>query len=234
MADDWQRSRSLWARIAYDRIFKATAETGPDVTEDRGIISFYGKAPLPAGVWVEARVRADLRWIGDDYSTRYRFRVDFALAVRDRLGRAGRWFDRLGPATALVMRAYGACPNSLPANFSVLGHHSHLHEFQAVSRISCGLSVAAVPQRRQRGAASRSLDLQEDCIERLAAGVDYDATHPPDRSGLQCVAMPADNLVDAPVGPVTPRACAGIAPIRPAPGGALAASESSTKNRRLP
>jgi len=27
-------------------------------------------------VWVETRTRADLRWIGDDYSTRYRFRLE--------------------------------------------------------------------------------------------------------------------------------------------------------------
>jgi len=85
MTDDWQRSRSLWARVGYDRIFKATAETGPDVAEDRGIVSLYGKAPLPAGVWLEARVRADLRWIGGDYSTRYRFRVEATreFTVRD-------------------------------------------------------------------------------------------------------------------------------------------------------
>jgi hypothetical protein len=36
-----------------------------------------GKAPLPADVWLEARARADLRWIGDDYSARYRLRVEF-------------------------------------------------------------------------------------------------------------------------------------------------------------
>jgi hypothetical protein len=33
-------------------------------------------APLPEEVWLESRIRADLRWIGDDYSTRYRFRLD--------------------------------------------------------------------------------------------------------------------------------------------------------------
>jgi hypothetical protein len=47
-----------------------------DVTEDRGIVSFYARAPLPAAIWLEARVRADLRWIGGEYSTRYRFRLD--------------------------------------------------------------------------------------------------------------------------------------------------------------
>ena len=76
LAEDWQRSRYLWARIGYDRVFKATDGEGAEVAEDRGIIALYAKAPLPAEVWLEARVRTDLRWIGDDYSTRYRFRVE--------------------------------------------------------------------------------------------------------------------------------------------------------------
>jgi hypothetical protein len=75
--DDWQRSRYFWARIGYDRIFNSTGGTDVKVAENRGIISFLGKAPLPAEVWLEARARADLRWIGDDYSTRYRFRIEF-------------------------------------------------------------------------------------------------------------------------------------------------------------
>jgi hypothetical protein len=76
LAEDWQRSRYLWARIGYDRVFKANDGEGAEVAEDRGIIALYAKAPLPADVWLEARVRTDLRWIGDDYSTRYRFRVE--------------------------------------------------------------------------------------------------------------------------------------------------------------
>jgi hypothetical protein len=74
--DDWQRSRYLWTRIGYDRVFKAADGARAEVSEDRGILALYAKAPLPAEVWLEARVRADLRWIGDDYSTRYRFRVE--------------------------------------------------------------------------------------------------------------------------------------------------------------
>ena len=74
--DDWQRSRYFWARIGYARIFKATGDTPGDVAENRGIVSFYAKAPMPADIWLEARARADLRWIGEDYSTRYRFRVE--------------------------------------------------------------------------------------------------------------------------------------------------------------
>lgn len=74
--EDWQRSRYLWARIGYDRVFKAIDGADAEVAEDRGIVSLYAKAPLPREVWLEARVRADLRWIGDEYSTRYRFRVE--------------------------------------------------------------------------------------------------------------------------------------------------------------
>jgi hypothetical protein len=53
--EDRQRSRYFWTRVGYARILKATEESGADVAEDRGIISFYGKAPLPAQVWLEAR-----------------------------------------------------------------------------------------------------------------------------------------------------------------------------------
>jgi hypothetical protein len=75
-AEDWQRSRYLWARIGYDRILKATDGMRAEVTEDRGIVSLLAKAPLPGEVWLEGRARADLRWIDADYSTRYRFRVE--------------------------------------------------------------------------------------------------------------------------------------------------------------
>jgi len=74
--EDWQQSRYLWARIGYDRIFNSTDGSGAEVVENRGIVSLYAKALLPAEVVAEGRVRADLRWIGDDYSTRYRFRIE--------------------------------------------------------------------------------------------------------------------------------------------------------------
>ena len=76
LSKDWQRSKYLWARIGYDRIFETTDSTGTEVAEDRGVIAIYGRAPLPASIWLEARTRADFRWIGDEYSNRYRFRVD--------------------------------------------------------------------------------------------------------------------------------------------------------------
>jgi hypothetical protein len=76
-SEDWQRNRYFWARVGYDRIFEFTeAEGTPSVAEDRGILSLWGKFPLPAAVWVEGRARADLRWIGGDYSTRYRGRLE--------------------------------------------------------------------------------------------------------------------------------------------------------------
>ena len=40
------------------------------------IVSLYAKNELPAAIWLEGRARADLRWIDDDYSTRYRFRLE--------------------------------------------------------------------------------------------------------------------------------------------------------------
>jgi hypothetical protein len=68
---DWQRGRYLWALVGYDRVFG-----GASVAEDRGILSLWGKFPLPADVWLEVRARADLRWISAECSTRYRWRFE--------------------------------------------------------------------------------------------------------------------------------------------------------------
>jgi hypothetical protein len=72
---DWQRSRFIWARVGFDRIVKDEAGVR-SVSEDRGVLSLWAKADLPAEVWLEARARADLRWINNEYSTRYRFRLE--------------------------------------------------------------------------------------------------------------------------------------------------------------
>ena len=73
--EDWQRNRYLWARIGYDHVFKFESETGSRTApEDRGIVALYARAYLPAEMVFEGRVRADLRWIDGDYSTRYRLR----------------------------------------------------------------------------------------------------------------------------------------------------------------
>ncbi|MDH5175655.1 MAG: DUF2490 domain-containing protein [Gammaproteobacteria bacterium] len=76
--EDWQRNKYLWARIGYVRVFEATDESGAEVVEDRGVIALYGRIPLPATFWLETRARADFRWIGEDYSNRYRFRLDLS------------------------------------------------------------------------------------------------------------------------------------------------------------
>ena len=74
--EDWQRSRYFWARVGVAHIFKTASDTGNYRAEERGVVSLYGKAPLPAEAWLEARARVDFRLIGGDYSTRYRFRVE--------------------------------------------------------------------------------------------------------------------------------------------------------------
>lgn len=86
LTDDWQRNKYLWTRVGYDRTFEAVDSEGFDVVENRGVIAVYGRIPLPASAWLETRTRADLRWIGGEYSNRYRFRPDLSreFAVRDR------------------------------------------------------------------------------------------------------------------------------------------------------
>jgi hypothetical protein len=86
LTDDWQRNRYLWARVGYVRVFEQTDSEGVEVVENRGVIALYGRVPLPAEFWIETRTRADFRWIGSEYSNRYRFRLDLSreFAVRDR------------------------------------------------------------------------------------------------------------------------------------------------------
>ena len=74
-SEDWARNRYLWVRAGYDHVLKGEGR-GPSPAEDRGIVSLYAKAPLPWELWTEGRVRADLRWISGEYSTRYRFRAE--------------------------------------------------------------------------------------------------------------------------------------------------------------
>jgi hypothetical protein len=85
LTDDWQRNKYLWARIGYVRVFEATDSTGVEVAENRGVLALYGRVPLPAAIWLETRTRADFRWIGIEYSNRYRFRLDLSreFAVHD-------------------------------------------------------------------------------------------------------------------------------------------------------
>ncbi len=72
---DWRRSRFLWARVGYTRVFNVQQGTN-EVAENRGVLALYAKAPLPDEVLLEARARTDLRWIGDAYSTRCRLRLE--------------------------------------------------------------------------------------------------------------------------------------------------------------
>jgi hypothetical protein len=73
--EDWQHSRILWTRVGYTRVFKSTDGT-PGVAEDRLSAALYAKALLPAEMLLEGRLRSDLRWIGGDFSTRQRLRLE--------------------------------------------------------------------------------------------------------------------------------------------------------------
>ena len=75
--EDWQRARYLWARIGFSHIGKASAGDVQE-PERRGVIALYTRAPLPQQFWLEGRLRADLRWIDNDYSTRYRARLELS------------------------------------------------------------------------------------------------------------------------------------------------------------
>jgi len=72
---DWEEKKYLWARVGYDHISKAGPQ-GRSTPEDRGILALQARAYLPVEVLVETRARADLRWIGGEYSTRYRLRLE--------------------------------------------------------------------------------------------------------------------------------------------------------------
>jgi hypothetical protein len=73
--EDWRKNKYFWLRLGYDHLFKT--EGGEKQTgEDRVILSAYPRAYLPEEIMLEGRLRADLRWIGGDYSTRYRLRLE--------------------------------------------------------------------------------------------------------------------------------------------------------------
>jgi hypothetical protein len=73
--EDWRRNKYLWARLGFDHIFNAE-DGATSAAEERGIVALYTRAYLPAEAVFEGRARADLRWIGGDYSTRYRLRAE--------------------------------------------------------------------------------------------------------------------------------------------------------------
>jgi hypothetical protein len=74
---DWRQKRYAWLRVGFDYVSKqATADGTSSTPEYRGIVAALGRAYLPAGILVETRFRLDLRWIGADYSTRFRPRIE--------------------------------------------------------------------------------------------------------------------------------------------------------------
>jgi hypothetical protein len=82
-SDDWQRARYLWARIGYEHS-ESKANGVSNGGEDRGVLALNARAPFEDGYGLEARLRADLRWIDGAYSTRYRVRVEGNRGVQVR------------------------------------------------------------------------------------------------------------------------------------------------------
>jgi hypothetical protein len=77
-------------------------------------------------------------------SSAYSRRTGLSVVLKIRVSMV----DGLGPSVALALRACCACPNSLPANLSVPGHHFQLFELHAISGINRGLSGAILPRNR--------------------------------------------------------------------------------------
>jgi len=73
---DWRARRYFWVRVGYDHIFKTEDRNSKETSEHRGIVAVLGRTWLPGRVFVEGRLRTDLRWIGSEYSTRYRARIE--------------------------------------------------------------------------------------------------------------------------------------------------------------
>jgi hypothetical protein len=70
---DWRQRKYAWVRIGYDHVFKEAGKV-MSTPEDRGIVALHGRYYLPNEFLLEARARTDFRWIGGEYSTRYRLR----------------------------------------------------------------------------------------------------------------------------------------------------------------
>jgi hypothetical protein len=94
-----------------------------DVGEHRGIVSLLGKAALPAEVLLEFCARADLRWMDDDHSSRYRFRIEF-------------------------MREFTAPQHKVVSFFNAEWFYDTRHDGWAGTLATLGLEVAVNPHLR--------------------------------------------------------------------------------------
>ena len=110
--EDWQRARYLWARVGYSHIGKASAGETQE-PERRGVLAVYARAPLPEQFWLEGRLRADLRWIGNDYSTRYRARLE--------LSRDYTWLERPLMSYANVELFYDTAQRGISRTLTQIG-----------------------------------------------------------------------------------------------------------------
>jgi hypothetical protein len=71
---DWARKKYLWIRVGYRQGFHTTAR-------ETGVLQAVSRLPLPLGIWVENRIRTDLRNESAGFSARPRYRVDVEREV---------------------------------------------------------------------------------------------------------------------------------------------------------
>ncbi len=74
---DWRKKRYLWIRVGYDHLAKVSTASGTAAEpENRGILAVLFRVYFPAEILLETRLRVDFRWIGSEYSNRYRPRFE--------------------------------------------------------------------------------------------------------------------------------------------------------------
>lgn len=113
--EDWRQKRYVWIRAGFDYVSKqSTADRAFSTPEYRGILAVLGRVYLPAEILLESRFRVDFRWIGTDYSNRYRPRVelnrDFGLfgTVANVYVQAELFYDTRYDGWALQLYQVGA------------------------------------------------------------------------------------------------------------------------------
>lgn len=83
---DWERERYLWVRVGYVSASDLDARSDGS-REHRGVLDATARVPLPAGIALVNRIRMDLRDVDDEFSRRYRYRLEVQreVAVRTRV-----------------------------------------------------------------------------------------------------------------------------------------------------
>jgi Protein of unknown function (DUF2490) len=71
---DWARKKYLWVRVGYRQGFGTSAR-------ETGVLQVTSRFPLPLGIWMETRLRTDVRNETGGFSARQRFRSHFEREI---------------------------------------------------------------------------------------------------------------------------------------------------------